>query len=136
MSNYWYPQTNNPYFYSNSMQMPQMQPQSQPMTSTSILNGKLVDSIDMVKATEVPIGGYGIFPKADLSEIYIKSWNNNGTTNISIYKIVTEDMSVGTSDANSNLSKFIEEGFNSLNTKVNNLISILEQKPEGKANVY
>jgi len=40
----------------------------------------------MVKATEVPIGGFGIFPKADLSEIYIKSWNNNGTTNLITFK--------------------------------------------------
>jgi hypothetical protein len=46
------------------------------------LNGKLVDGEEMVKATEVPIGSYGIFPKADFSEIYIKSWNNNGTTSI------------------------------------------------------
>lgn len=53
------------------------------------LNGKLVDSADMVKATEVPIGGYGIFPKADLSEIYIKSWNNNGTTSITTFKPFT-----------------------------------------------
>lgn len=50
------------------------------------LNGKIVDSEDVVKATEVPIGSYGIFPKADLSEIYIKTWNNNGTTNIVTFK--------------------------------------------------
>jgi hypothetical protein len=43
--------------------------------SASGLNGKLVDSEDMARVTEVPIGGYGIFPKADLSEVYIKSWN-------------------------------------------------------------
>jgi hypothetical protein len=41
-----------------------------------------VDSEEMVKATEVPIGSYGVFPKADLSEIYLKTWNNNGTTSI------------------------------------------------------
>jgi hypothetical protein len=50
------------------------------------INGKIVDSEDIVKATEVPIGGYGVFPKADLSEIYIKTWNNNGTTSILTYK--------------------------------------------------
>jgi len=43
--------------------------------SANGLNGKLVDSEDMARVTEVPIGGYGIFPKADLSEVYIKSWN-------------------------------------------------------------
>lgn len=50
------------------------------------LNGKLVDTIDMVKAAEVPLGGYGIFPKADLSEVYIKTWNQNGTTSIITFK--------------------------------------------------
>lgn len=62
-------------------------PQSQ---SQSVLNGKVVDSQDVVKATEVPIGGYGIFPKADLSEIYIKSWNNNGTTSLITYQPVVQ----------------------------------------------
>jgi hypothetical protein len=37
------------------------------------LQGKVVDGVDMVKATEVMFGGYGVFPKADLSEIYIKN---------------------------------------------------------------
>ena len=63
------------------LQMPQQQPQN-----IQGLNGKMVDSVDMVRVTEVPIGGYGIFPKADLSEIYIKSWNPNGTTSISTFK--------------------------------------------------
>lgn len=69
---------NNPNM---QMQMPQ-----QVQASPQSLNGKIVDSEDVVKATEVPIGGYGIFPKADLSEIYIKSWNNNGTTSIITFK--------------------------------------------------
>lgn len=68
---------NNPNM---QMQMPQMQ------ASPQSLNGKIVDSEEVVKATEVPIGGYGIFPRADLSEIYIKSWNNNGTTSIITFK--------------------------------------------------
>ena len=50
------------------------------------LNGKIVDTIDMVKVTEVPIGGYGIFPKADLNEIYVKTWNPNGTTSITTFR--------------------------------------------------
>lgn len=52
------------------------------------LNGKVVDSADVVKATEVPIGGYGVFPRADLNEIYVKSWNNNGTTSVTTYQPV------------------------------------------------
>lgn len=75
----------NPSFYpsyNGNIQMPpsqyyfNQQPQ-QVMNNPSAngLNGKLVDSEDMARVTEVPIGGYGIFPKADLSEVYIKSWN-------------------------------------------------------------
>ena len=44
------------------------------------LNGKIVESKDIVSVTEIPLGGYGLFPKADLSEIYVKVWNNSGTT--------------------------------------------------------
>lgn len=77
------------YPYGQQQQyMPQQQqyiPQPQQQTSQA-LNGKIVDSADIVKATEVPMGGYGIFPKADLSEIYIKSWNNNGTTSVITYR--------------------------------------------------
>lgn len=54
------------------------------------LQGKVVDSEEIVRATEVPFGGYGVFPKADLSEIFIKSWNNNGTTQIISYRPVIE----------------------------------------------
>ena len=79
---------NYPYGQQQQYTMPQQQqyiPQPQQQTSQA-LNGKIVDSADIVKATEVPMGGYGIFPKADLSEIYIKSWNNNGTTSVITYR--------------------------------------------------
>mgnify|MGYP003326092853 CR=1 FL=1 len=47
---------------------------------------KLIGEGEVVKVTEVPIGGYGGFPKADLSEIYIKNWNSNGTTSILTFR--------------------------------------------------
>ena len=79
-----YYMNNYPYNGNNSGQyIPQTQTYAAPgQQLPQFLNGQVVDSADVVKATEVPIGGYGIFPKADLSEIYIKSWNNNGTTSI------------------------------------------------------
>ena len=69
------------YSYGNNMYQPQ---QSQSMIAA--LQGKVVDSIDMVRVNEVPFGGFGVFPKGDLSEIYVKSWNNNGTTQINTYR--------------------------------------------------
>ena len=54
------------------------------------LLGKIVDGEEVVKATEVPFGGYGVFPKADLSEVYIKTWNNDGTARIMKFQPIKE----------------------------------------------
>lgn len=78
----------NPNFY---QQYPYYQQQQMPQNQIQTINGKIVDTIDMVKATDVPIGGYGVFPKADFSEIYIKTWTQNGTTTILSYKPVVQE---------------------------------------------
>lgn len=75
------------YQYSGYPQMSQM-PQS-PMVSN--LQGKIVDGIEIVKATDVPFGSFSVFPKGDFGEIYLKTWNNNGTTQIITYKPVVEE---------------------------------------------
>ena len=79
------------------------------------LQGKVVDGADMVKATEVMFGGYGVFPKADLSEIYIKNWNNNGTTQIITYRPV-EEKAVETKDILLEKIQKIEEKLDLLTT--------------------
>lgn len=63
----------------------QMQQQSTQQPSSG-LNCKIVDSLEVSKIQEVPFGSFGVFPKGDLSEIYIKSWNGDGTTKIITYK--------------------------------------------------
>ena len=69
---------------------PQMSQISQsPMVNS--LQGKVVDGVEIVKATDVPFGSFGIFPKGDFGEIYLKTWNNNGTTSITIYKPIIEE---------------------------------------------
>ena len=68
--------------YSSTFQQPQ---------PTYSLNGKIVEDINMVKNTEVPFSGFVVFTKGDWNEIYVKSWNNNGTTKITIYKPITEE---------------------------------------------
>ena len=69
---------------------PQMSQMSQsPMVSN--LQGKVVDGIEIVKATDVPFGSFSVFPKGDFGEIYLKTWNNNGTTQIITYKPVIEE---------------------------------------------
>ena len=62
-----------------------------PQNYSMNLLGKIVDGEDIVKATEVPLGSFGVFPKADLSEIYVKTWNSDGTAQIKKYKTVQEE---------------------------------------------
>lgn len=53
---------------------------------------KVVESIDMVKATDIPMdGSMYYFPKADGTEIYGKAWMANGQTRILTFKPVLED---------------------------------------------
>lgn len=68
-------------------QQPQMQMQ-QPMTSQQFpVLGKMVDSLDVVKATDIPMdGNMYYFPKADGTEIFAKQWLPNGTTQILTFK--------------------------------------------------
>lgn len=67
--------------YSPIYQQPQYQQQTQ-----SVLNGKVVDSLEVCKVQEIPFGSFGVYPKGDLSEIYVKSWNGDGTTKVIVYK--------------------------------------------------
>ena len=53
---------------------------------------KVVESIDMVKATDIPMdGNMYYFPKADGTEIYSKAWLPNGQTRILTFKPVLDN---------------------------------------------
>ena len=115
--NYMMPQPPMPIMNQNNMPSQQGQPQA------STLNGKLVDSLDVAKATEVPIGGYGVFPKADLSEIYIKSWNNNGTTSIITFKpIAPEENPTSAMQQENSVSNVLIQKITELENKIDMLI--------------
>lgn len=104
----YYPQMNNygqryntqqPYMdrlaglqqYQQALQQSQMQRQTQQMPLG--LNGKMVDVVDQITANDVPMdGSVAIFPKKDMSEIYLKSWTPNGTIATVVFKPVLEDV--------------------------------------------
>lgn len=83
----------NPY----SQNYPQIYPQnSQTCTQASYgLQGKLVDSIDVVKAIDIPLdGSVSYFPIVDGSLIVTKQLQKDGTSKTMIYKpIEKEEMS-------------------------------------------
>ena len=115
--NYMMPQPPMPMMSQNNI------PSQQGQQQASTLNGKLVDSLDVAKATEVPIGGYGIFPKADLSEIYIKSWNSNGTTSIITFKpIAPEENPTSATQQEKSMSNVLIQKITELENKIDMLI--------------
>lgn len=43
------------------------------------INGKMVDKLENITANDVPMdGSFAVFPKRDMSEIYIKYWTGDG----------------------------------------------------------
>ena len=93
-----YQQMQNPYMdriaqlqnYQQSLQQPMFPTQMSGTNQMSAL-GKMVDSIDVVKATDIPMDGNAYyFPKADGTEVYCKQWLQNGTTRILTFKPVLD----------------------------------------------
>lgn len=98
----------NPY-YQNNMQrfqptapMPTVEPNIQPTQPTYIppmqqnkvtsLLGKSVDSIDVVKAMDIPLdGSISYFPLTDGSAIVTKQLRNDGTSKTIVYKPTEEE---------------------------------------------
>lgn len=115
-----------------------VQPMSAPQQAPA-LNGKIVDSVEMVRATEVPIGGYGVFPKADLNEVYIKTWNPNGTTSVTTYAPTAP---IKQEEPEISLRELLEK-INAIETKIDNALASpqpeVKEKPikrEVKSNAY
>lgn len=99
MNNNYQMPMQNPYMermaqlqqYQQSLQQPVVPTQMSGANQMSAL-GKMVDSIDVVKATDIPMDGNAYyFPKADGTEVYCKQWLQNGTTRILTFKPVFED---------------------------------------------
>lgn len=106
----YYPQMNNygqqynpqqPYMdrlaglqqYQQTLQQPQMVGTQMSLPNQPIgLNGKMVDAVEQITANDVPMdGSVAIFPKKDMSEIYLKSWTPNGTIATVVFKPVLEE---------------------------------------------
>ena len=90
----YYQQQYNPYMQRMENLQQFQQAIQQPMVPTQMSGAnqispfiKIVESIDMVKATDIPMdGNMYYFPKADSSEIYGKAWTSNGQTRILTFK--------------------------------------------------
>lgn len=87
------PQNTNPYLQRmENLQQFQQTINPAPVQPTFTAMGKMVESIDMVKATDIPMDGSTYyFPKADGSMVFAKRWLPNGTTEVTSYKPYLEE---------------------------------------------
>src|SRR5699024_7659044 len=73
---------------------PYIQPMTQPITPTTNigLQGKSVESLDVVRAMDIPLdGSISYFPLTDGSAIVSKQLQSDGTSKLTVYRPVEED---------------------------------------------
>ena len=147
---YQAPMMNNPYMQSQNPYMDRMnflqnyqQNLQQPLVPTSMsganqqampqqivgINGRIVQAVENINANEVPMdGSVAFFPKQDLTEIYAKSWNADGTIRTLTFKPVLNDktdiLSGDTKKLEFDLSEKATEG---IMAKLNELSEKIEQ---------
>lgn len=113
--------------YQQGLQQPQqMQPQPQNQFATL---GKIVENVEMTKATEIPMdGNMYYFPKADGTEVYGKRWLSNGTTEIISYKPYFENKEQHPSVSMSDELKMQMGAFGEVLGVIQNELKILSDK--------
>ena len=147
---YQAPMMNNPYIQSQNPYMDRMnflqnyqQNLQQPLVPTSMsganqqampqqiagINGRIVQAVETINPNEVPMdGSVAFFPKQDLTEIYAKSWNADGTIRTLTFKPVlnnkTDVLSGDTEKLEFDLSEKATEG---IMAKLNELSEKIEQ---------
>ena len=143
MMNNPYMQSQNPYMdrmnflqnYQQSLQQPlvptQMSGANQQAMPQQIvgINGRIVQAVETINPNEVPMdGSVAFFPKQDLTEIYAKSWNTDGTIRTLTFKPVLNDktdiLSGDTEKLEFDLSEKATEG---IMAKLNELSEKIEQ---------
>lgn len=126
--------------YNQMQQVPQQIQQPQ-------LIGHIVDSQETIQASDVPMNApYALFPKNDLSEIYLKSWTANGTIQTIVFKPVQNqqtdnlpstqsEMKIGLSD---DATEAFMKRFDELGRKLDELEnSMSNSKPKTRSrNIY
>ena len=111
-----YPQMYQPNF--NQMYQPQMY---QPVPSG--IQGRIVDNVDVVKATEISLdGSVNYFPLADGSAIVTKQLQQDGTSKMIVYKpVINETPKYITNDDLNNEVTSLKQQIEELRNKLNRL---------------
>lgn len=105
-----------PYSYSN-VQQPVVQPMVQE------ISGRFVPSAENIVPNEIPMnGGVALFPRNDLTEIYVKSWNKEGTIKTVVYKPSEDEKPISIEDKIKNeISDMFTKRFDDITSKLEEL---------------
>ena len=118
-------------FYSQPAALQQYQQPPYIQQAAQRINGRVVQSADMITANDVPMdGSVAFFPTQDLSEIYAKSWDANGKIVTRLFKPVsdsypsnptqdTEKLKIGLSDE---ATEVFMKRFDELEKRINDLM--------------
>lgn len=62
---------------------------------TQGISGRVVQAVETINPNEVPMdGSVAFFPKQDLTEIYAKSWNTDGTISLGVTDNTTKTVTI------------------------------------------
>lgn len=134
-------QQQNPYMQRMDYLQQFQQSLQQPVPSNNqfVPMGKIVESVDMVKATDIPMdGNMYYFPTADGSSIFGKRWLANGQTQIMAFKPILENEPSNSSSnqiqidfgAISDVLSGIQDDIKMLNDKVDKISKPSKAKKE------
>ena len=146
------PYLQNPYlqqrFYQQPQQYQQMQQLQQPTQQIQQpqfqsqqlqqLIGRPVNQVEEITANDVPMNApYALFPKSDLSEIYLKSWTANGTIQTISFKPVQMNQADNSlrnqSELKIGLTEDVTQALMSQFEELKNKIDRLEQSMSGSS---
>ena len=93
------------------------------------ISGRVVQAVETINPNEVPMdGSVAFFPKQDLTEIYAKSWNADGTIRTLTFKPVLNDKTDILSDDTEKLEfDLSEKATEGIMAKLNELSEKIEQ---------
>ena len=132
--NFNQPMQQNPYM-DRLAQLQNIQMQQQRQIQT--VNGRFVQSAEEVNASDVTMDGtMSLFPKADMTEIYGKAWQSDGTIKTVVFRPILEEQSTNTQQNTENVENnvFLEfkeqitEMLNAINNRFDNLEKTLKPK--------
>lgn len=138
----------SPYYNYNlqsqqSQQIPRQNPQIY-KPQNNILQGKVVDSLEVVKATDIPYdGSVSYFPLTDNSAIITKQLQSDGTSKLVVYKpevgntenktpryITESELKEQIKDLNSKDIKDMKEDIKILKRKLEDITDEIKDKKE------